>query len=68
MSRLLIIIIVALVIIILATGYVKAPPDHVYIITGGGKQPKYLVGKAGIRIPYLQRVDKLSLQMLSVDV
>lgn len=68
MSRLLIIVIVALVIIILATGYVKAPPDHVYIITGGGKQPKYLVGKAGIRIPYLQRVDKLSLQMLSVDV
>lgn len=57
-----------LVIIILATGYVKAPPDHVYIISGGGKKPRYLIGKAGIRIPYLQRVDKLSLRMLSVDI
>jgi len=56
------------VVIILTMGYVKAPPDHVYIISGGGKQPRYLIGKSGIRIPYLQRVDRLSLKMLSVDV
>lgn len=30
-------LIVALVIIVLAMGYVKAPPDHVYIISGFGK-------------------------------
>ncbi len=53
--------------IILTMGYVKAPPDHVYIISGGGKQPRYLIGKSGIRIPYLQRVDRLSLKMLSVS-
>ena len=61
-------LIVALVIIVLAMGYVKAPPDHVYIISGFGKQPRYLIGRAGVRIPYLQRVDRLSLKMLSVDV
>lgn len=61
-------LIVVLVIIVLAMGYVKAPPDHVYIISGFGKQPRYLMGRAGVRIPYLQRVDRLSLKMLSVDV
>lgn len=60
---------VALVIlIIVASGYVKAPPDQAYIISGGGKRPRYLIGKSGVRIPFLQRVDRLSLRMLSVDV
>lgn len=59
---------VVLLIVILATGYVKAPPDQVYIISGFGKQPRYLTGKSSVRIPYLQRVDRLSLKMLSVDV
>ncbi len=55
------------VIVIICIGYVKAPPDTAYIISGFRK-PRILIGKAGIRIPFLERLDKLSLKMFSVDV
>ena len=60
---------IALVVIfiVLMTGYVKAPPDTAYMISGFRK-PRILIGKAGIRIPFLERLDKLSLKMFSVDV
>ena len=58
-----IVLLVALVLI----GYVKAPPDTAYMISGFRK-PRILIGKAGIRIPFLERLDKLSLKMFSVDV
>ena len=51
----------------IAAGYVKAPPDTAFIISGFRK-PRILIGKAGIRIPFLERMDKLSLKMFSVDV
>ena len=54
-------------VIILSMGYVKAPPDTAFIISGFRK-PRTLIGKAGIRIPFLERLDKLSLKMISVDV
>ena len=36
---------------LLYLGYVKAPPDTAYIISGFRK-PRILIGKAGIRIPF----------------
>ncbi|MBQ4101441.1 MAG: flotillin family protein [Oscillospiraceae bacterium] len=59
--------IVVLVIALVSMGYVKAPPDTAFIISGYRK-PRILIGKAGIRIPFLERMDKLSLKMFSVDV
>lgn len=59
--------VVVLIIIILLIGYVKAPPDTAYMISGFRK-PRIMIGKAGIRIPFLERLDKLSLKMFSVDV
>lgn len=58
---------VALLFIIISIGYVKAPPDTAYIISGFRK-PRVLIGQAGIRIPFFERLDKLSLKMFSVDV
>ena len=58
---------IALLIVLLCVGYVKAPPDTAYMISGFRK-PRVLIGKAGIRIPFLERLDKLSLKMFSVDV
>lgn len=60
-------IVVVLLIVLLAVSYVKSPPDTAYLISGFRK-PRILIGKAGIRIPFLERVDKLSLKMFSVDV
>ena len=53
---------------ILASGYVKAPPDMAYIISGLHKKPRILIGKAGVKIPFLERLDKLSLGAIQIDV
>lgn len=57
---------VLLLLVILKMGYVKAPPDEAYIISGLRK--KVVIGKAAIRIPFLERVDKVSLGVMTVDV
>lgn len=59
--------VVLLVLIIFAASYVKAPPDTAVIITGPRKQ-KVLIGKAGIRVPFIQRIDKLPLNLIQVDI
>ena len=60
------IILVALVILFFA-GYMKAPPDTAYIISGL-KKKRILIGKAGWRMPFITRVDRLSLRVMQVDV
>lgn len=60
--------IAVIIILILITGYVKAPTDTAVIISGLKKEPKYVIGRSSIKIPFLQRTDKLTLKMISVDV
>ena len=59
-------IILVLIVIILVTGYKKAPPDTAFIISGLNKRT--IIGKASIKIPYLERMDKLSLKLIAIDV
>lgn len=54
--------------LILAGGYVKAPPDQAYIISGLKKDGKILIGRAGIRIPFFERLDRLYLGQMTVDI
>ena len=61
-------IVLIAIIVILTIGYVKAPPDKAIIISGIRKQPKILIGKAGIRIPFLERKDTLLIKQISVDI
>ena len=60
-------VIVVLVLLLLFMGYLKAPPDTAYIISGLGRK-RILIGKAGWRVPFFERVDKLSLRIMQVDV
>ena len=62
------VIIAIALIALLASGYVKAPPDVAYIISGLHKKPRILAGKAGIKIPFLERLDKLALGAIQIDV
>lgn len=55
-------------IIIFVAGYVKASPDTAIIISGLRKNPKVLIGKAGVKIPFLERKDALNLQLIPIDV
>lgn len=57
-----------LLVLILITGYVKASPDTAVIISGLRRNPKVLIGKAGIKIPFLERKDELNLQLIPIDV
>lgn len=61
------IVVATVVALFLLMGYIKAPPDTAYIITGLGKR-RILIGKAGIRLPFIERLDKLSLRVMQVDV
>ena len=61
-------IIIGLIILILCMGYVKAPPDRAFIISGLKKDPKILIGRAGIRIPFFERMDRLYLGQMTVDI
>ena len=61
-------IIVITIIVFLVSSYVKAPPDVAYIISGMHKKPRVLAGKAGIKIPFLERMDKLALGAIQIDV
>lgn len=58
---------VLIFLIFLFVGYLKAPPDTAYIISGFRKK-RILIGKAGWRIPFFERVDRLTLRVMQVDV
>ena len=59
--------VVLLVLLLVGVSYVKAPPNTAFIITGPFKQ-RTLIGRAGFRIPGLERVDKIPLSLIQVDI
>lgn len=65
-----IIIAVAILLLIglIFMSYVKCPPDMVYLISGLKKEPRVIIGKATLRIPFFERVDKLTLELIQIDV
>ena len=68
LSMIPVVLVVALIVILLIAGYLKAPPDVAYVISGVRKKPRVLVGQAGVRIPFFERVDKLALGAIQIDV
>ena len=60
--------IIVLAIVVIAAGYVKAPPDKAFIISGLRKVPRILIGRAGVKVPFFERVDKLYLGQMTVDI
>lgn len=58
--------VIILVIAVLFSGYKKAPPDTAFIISGLRK--KIIIGKASVKLPFFERMDKLSLKLIAIDV
>jgi flotillin len=48
--------------------YLKAPPNMAFVVSGLKKEPRYIIGTNGWRIPFLERLDKLYLGVIGVDV
>ena len=67
-SAIIAIVVIAIIVIFLAVGHVKAPPDMAFIISGIKKKSKIVIGKAAIRIPFFERLDKLNLRLIPIDV
>ena len=59
---------VLFIVLVFVTGYVQASPDTAYIISGLRKTPTVLIGKAGVKIPFFEKKDELSLQLIPIDV
>lgn len=62
------VVVIALIVMLFCIGYVKAPPDMAYIISGFKKKSKVVIGRASIRIPFFERMDKLNLRLIPIDV
>ena len=59
---------VVLLVIFIMLSYVKAPPSYAFIISGLSKEPRVLIGSGGFRIPFLERLDKVYLGQITVDI
>lgn len=59
---------IIVLLVIIAIMYVKAPPSVAYILSGLRKDPRVLIGRGGLKIPILERLDKVYLGQVTVDV
>lgn len=59
---------VVLLAIFIMVSYVKAPPSYAFIISGLSKEPRVLIGSGGFRVPFFERLDKVYLGQITVDI
>ncbi len=57
-----------ILIILIKIMYTQAKPNEVVILTGPRKKKRTLIGKGGFRIPFFEKISRLSLEMVAVDV
>ncbi|MCQ2207610.1 MAG: flotillin family protein [Paludibacteraceae bacterium] len=62
------IIAVVLLIVLIKMLYVQAPPSIAYVLSGFRKSPRVLIGTGGFKVPFLERLDKVFLGQVTVDV
>jgi len=67
-SQMIWVIVAIILIILLCLSFVKVGPNKAVIISGVRKSPRILIGKTGLKIPFIERVDHLPLQQLDVEI
>lgn len=60
--------IIVLAVIVCLIMYVKAPPSVAYILSGLRKEPRVLIGTGGLKVPIIERLDKVFLGQTTVDI
>lgn len=63
-----IIVLVVLIVSIILSCYKKAPSNIAYVLSGIKKQPRILIGTGGVKVPFFERLDKLFLGQVTVDI
>jgi len=59
---------ILLLVVFMLVSYVKAPPSYAFIISGISKEPRVLIGSGGFRIPFFERLDRVYLGQITVDI
>lgn len=62
---------ILLIVIFFKTTYLTAPPNKALIISGFRKsagKPRVVIGGSTIRIPFLERIDEIALDLIQVDI
>ena len=60
--------VIALIVVLILVMYVKAPPAVAYILSGLRKEPRVLIGTGGIKVPIIERLDRVFLGQTTVDI
>ena len=60
--------VIALIVVLILVMYVKAPPAVAYILSGLRKEPRILIGTGGIKVPIIERLDRVFLGQTTVDI
>ena len=63
-----IIVVAVVVLFIILVSYIKAPPSVAYIVSGLNRKPRIYIGKGGLRVPLLERLDKVFLGQVTADI
>lgn len=63
-----ILVVAILAVLLVLASYIKAPPSYAYIVSGLNRKPRTYIGKGGFRIPGLERLDKVFLGQVTVDI
>ena len=64
-------VLLILILIFFRSTYLTAPPNKALIISGFRKssgKPRVVIGGSTIRIPFLERVDEIALDLIQVDI
>ena len=59
---------IVIVIILILISHIKAPPNTAVVISGLRKEPRVLIGRTRMRIPLLERIDRLMLKQMVMEV
>ena len=60
--------IVVVLVLFLLTGYVKASPNEAAVISGLSKKPRVLIGRAGFKIPFFEKVDRMNIGQIDIEI
>lgn len=60
--------VIAFLVVLILVMYVKAPPSVAYILSGLCKEPRVLIGTGGLKVPIVERLDRVFLGQTTVDV
>ena len=65
---LIVVAVIVVIMIVIFAVHIKVPPNTAVIISGFKKEPRILIGRTGFKVPFLERVDRLPLKQMVMEV